>query len=237
MINSWISFFFPEPANCTSGFLSLDILRSLLSQNIMAYQQSGLTVYIIPEISLACSTQSRETVEGVLIAGELLISADAADTSQFLTITWWQQIRRESYNLTAIAAITELKPISEYVYSFTLNMNNDRPLDVSAESVLGIGINTQFFTLYYDASRIGITNHRVLAGFEFLDSNPISIPTIANVSTDVNTAIRGAPLLSFGDRGIVTRMMNASVSNTITFISQIHHLVTTASNVYQEQNT
>jgi hypothetical protein len=172
----------------------------------MAYQEPGL--YIIPEVSLTCSTQSREKVEGI-IAGELINHVtDAADTSQFLVITWWQQIEKEiyQYNLTATATITELKPIGRHVYSFTLNVNDDNRLNtVSAGNVLGIRINTRLFNLYYDASRIGIINHRVLAArFELSDSNPISIPTIANVSTDMNTAIRGAPLLSFGDRGIAT---------------------------------
>ena len=179
-----------------SGFLSLDILRSLLSRDIMAYQEPGL--YIIPQISLSdtCNAQYRERVDGI-IAGELISDTDA---SQFLIITWWQrsEIRKRTYNLIATATITELKPISRHVYSFTLNLNDG--LNVTAGNVLGIGINPQVFSLYYDASRIGIMNHRVLDGFEFLDSR--GIPITANVSIDVNTVIRGAPLLSFGDRGI-----------------------------------
>ena len=182
-----------------SGFLSLDILRSLLSRDIMAYQEPGL--YIIPQISLSdtCSAQSRERVDGI-IAGELISDTDAADTNQFLTITWWQRIRKATYNLTATTTITELKPISRHVYSFTLNISDG--LNVIAGNVLGIGIDTQIFSLYYDASRTGIMNRRVLGGFEF--SNSRGIPITANVSTDVNTVIRGAPLLSFGDRGTIT---------------------------------
>ena len=164
----------------------------------MAYQETGL--YIIPQISLSdtCSAQSRERVNGI-IAGELISDTDAADTShdQFLVITWWQQseIRKRTYNLVATATITELKPISRHVYSFTLN-----GLNVTAGNVLGIGIDTRIFSLYYDASRTRIMNCRVLGGFEL--SNSRSIPITANVSTDVNTVIHGAPLLSFGDGGI-----------------------------------
>ena len=222
--------FCSEPANCTSGFLSLDILKSLLSRNIMAYQEPGL--YIIPQVSLndMCSSQSRERVDGI-IAGELISDTDA---SQFLIITWWQRIGRETYNLTVTATITELKPISGHVYSFTLNINDDR-LNVMAGNVLGIGIDPQVFNLYYDASRIGIMNHKVLARFEVSDS---STPITANVSIDKNTTIRGAPLLSFGDRGIMHECFSyATVTSIITFITQIHCLVTTASNVYLEQRT
>ena len=166
----------------------------------MAYQETGL--YIIPQISLSdmCSAQSRERVEGI-VAGELISDADAADTNQFLIITWWQQIRKATYNLTATTIITDLKPISRHVYSFTLNVNEG--LNVTAGNVLGIGIDTRIFSLYYDASRTGIMNRRVLGGFEFSDSR--DIPITANVSTDVDTVIRGAPLFSFqiGDRGIL----------------------------------
>ena len=164
----------------------------------MAYQERGL--YIIPQISLSdtCSAQSHERVDGI-IAGELISDTDAADTSQFLIITWWQQseIRKRTYNLIATATITELKPISRHVYSFTLNVNEG--LNLTAGNVLGIGIDTRIFSLYYDASRMGIMNRRVLDGFEFLDST--GIPITANVS-DSTDVIHGAPLLSFGDRGI-----------------------------------
>lgn len=230
--SSWIYcyYFCSEPVNCTSGFLSLDILKSLLSRNIMAYQEPGL--YIIPQVSLSdtCSSQSRERVDGI-IAGELISDTDA---SQFLIITWWQRIGRETYNLTVTATITELKPISGHVYSFTLNINDDR-LNVTADNVLGIGIDPQIFNLYYNARRTGIMNHRVLAGFEFSDFR--GIPITANVSTDVNTVIRGAPLLSFGDRGTIMHECFSYTTSIITFITQIHCLVTTASNGYLEQRT
>ena len=189
-----------EPENCTSRFLSLDILRSLLIQDIMTYQEPGL--YIIPKISLACSipsTINRERVEGVL-AGELL---DTGDTNQLLTVTWWQQIqdseKEQAYNLTATATITELKPTDgrPNVYSFILNMSDDR-LNVIAGNVLGIRINTRIFKPYYDASRSGIMNHRVLTRFQ---SNPSGVPSTVNVTTDTNAIICGAPLLSFGERG------------------------------------
>ena len=225
---------FPEPANCTRGFLSLNILRSLLSQDIIAYQERGL--YIIPQISLSdtCSAQSRERVNGI-IAGELISDTDAADTSQFLIITWWQQseIRKRTYNLIATATITELKPISRHVYSFTLNISDG--LNVTAGNVLGIGIDTRIFSLYYDASRTSIMNRRVLGGFEL--SNSRGIPITANVSTDVNTVIHGAPLLSFGDGGTIMHecLSYTNSYSVIIFIIQIHCLVITASNVYLEQ--
>ena len=173
----------------------------------MAYQESGL--YIIPELSLACSGQSivnRDKVEGI-IGGELL-DTDRGDMRQFLTITWWQRIGKGTYNLTAMTTITELKPINGHpnVYYFRLNMNDDMLLNVTAGNVLGIRINTRIFNLYYDANRRGIMNHRAV-----LDSNPIGIPGTLNVSTDTHTVIRGAPLLSFGDRGIVTIMYQCSV--------------------------
>ena len=162
----------------------------------MAYQEPGL--YIIPELSLTCSGQSivnSDSMEGI-IGGELL----TRDMKQFLTITWWQPIGNKAYNLTATTTISELEAIDGHpnVYYFRLNMNDDR-LNVTAGNVLGIRLNTRIFKLYYDASRRGIMNHRVLT--EFLDSNPISIPSTVNVSTDTNIVIRGAPLLSFGDRG------------------------------------
>ena len=177
----------------------------------MAYQEPGL--YIIPEITLTCSRLSivdvvsgnLERVEGI-IGGELLSGTDVRVTRPFLTITWWQQIGKETnYNLTATTTITELKPIEgrPNVYSFTINLDYAR-LNVSEGNVLGIGIDTRIFKLYYNASRSGILNHRALPRFEVSDSSPISIiPSTVNVSTDSNaaTVIRGVPLLSFGDRG------------------------------------
>ena len=191
-----------EPENCTTGFLSLDILESLMKE-IVAYPGPGL--YVIPSLSLMCvrrSIANRGSVKGIIAGGNFDMAA--GDTKQLLMITWWQQITKQTYNLTATTSIanTDLRAIDGHpnAYSFTLNMNGDN-LDATAgdTNVLGIGITESLFNLYYDANGRGVNNYTIVRFESDSESGQIRIPSTIDTST--GSEIHGNPLLSFVSRG------------------------------------
>ena len=139
-------------------------------------------------------------MEGI-VGGEL--SNTVAGGTKGLTITRWQSIGDQIYNLTATTTTTELRPINGHpnTYSFTLNMNNDR-LNVTAGNVIGIQLDTEIFNLYYDANRRGTINHRITTFVS--GSNQISIPRMEDAPCLSNrVTFCGATLFSSIERGIL----------------------------------
>ena len=170
-------------------------------KEIRAYpdHESGLYL-LVPAPSFMCSRRStitRRSMEGI-VGGEL--SNTIAGGIKGLTITWWQSIGDQIYNLTATTTTTELRPINGHpnTYSFTLNMNNDR-LNVTAGNVIGIQFDTEIFNLYYDTSRRGIINHRITS----FESGSSQINIIEDTSLSDRVTFHGVPLFSSTDRGII----------------------------------
>ena len=187
-------FFLPVPQNCASGFLSLNILRSLL-MNIRAYPPSGQ--YIIPafNLSLMCTRESVMQVKGILV-GELK-DTDEQSRQPSLQITWWRPNGTQTYNLTAAINLTTMH-MDGHPNTYFFESSVSDGLNVMMGDVLGIRL-TENFRLYYDSNRRRIINRQIGVAGDFIDQ--VRIPVSSNRLIRRESDILGAPLLSSNETG------------------------------------